>query len=156
VRRATWDETWISVARSIARRSQCVRAQIGCVIVTRTNRVIAVGYNGPPSGFTPSMESCTTFCDRGKSGPKPSTVTSYEDCPSVHAELNTISTCDRLACEGGTLYVTGGICFNCAKVIANCGVKRVIVVEDDTADHRKPDRSYAFMRRCGLEVIVRG
>lgn len=81
----------------------------------------------------------------------------YSDCPSLHAEANALMTCDRSVREGGTIYVTSHVCYGCAKLIANSGLRAVVVVlaadERDRA-YRDPDKSYALMEQCGVEVIV--
>lgn len=80
----------------------------------------------------------------------------YSDCPALHAEANALSVCDRSAREGGTVYVTSVVCFTCAKLLANSGLTRVVVGADVTKHvaHRRPARSYEFMRMCGLAVDI--
>lgn len=150
MRVATWDETWMEVARVIGLRSKCVRRQIGAVIVSPTNRIIATGYTGAPAG-APEHNDCTAVCARAW---KTAVGTSYADCVSVHAEANALLFCDRRDREGGTLYVTSAICWDCAKMIANSGLTTVhmIVAQEDA--HRNPSRSIEFMRQCGMTVEV--
>lgn len=156
--RSTWDQTWMAVADAVASRSRCTRAGVGAVVVTDTNRIVATGYNGPPATFRDkyrevlSHETCETFCHRATVGPTPATLASYHDCPSIHAEANALMFCDRNQREGGTIYVTGSICFTCAKLVANSGVKRVVARWDE--QYREPDRSKAFLADCGLTVVV--
>lgn len=77
----------------------------------------------------------------------------YADCPSLHAEANALSVCDRSQREGGTIYVTSAVCFNCAKLVANSGLARVVVGASATEHaHRQPEASYEFLRSCGLTV----
>jgi deoxycytidylate deaminase len=80
----------------------------------------------------------------------------YDDCPSLHAETNALSVCDRSQREGGTIYVTSHVCHACAKLIANSGLARVVVSTSAAADatHRQPERSYDLLRGCGLTVDV--
>jgi deoxycytidylate deaminase len=65
--------------------------------------------------------------------------------------------CDRFVREGGTIYVTGHVCHACAKLIANSGLAAVVVAlaadERDRA-YRDPDKSYALLEQCGVEVVV--
>ena len=92
-------------------------------------------------------------------GMKPtfSLSTDYSDCPALHAEANALMVCDRSSREGGTIYVTSHVCYGCAKLIANSGLAAVVVAlatdERDRA-YRDPDKSYALLEQCGLEVIV--
>lgn len=149
--RPTWDQTWFLVAHVIATRSRCVRDAVGAVIADETNRVVAVGYNGPPAGLPVSMlDECDRFCERAKTGETPD---SYVNCVANHAEINALSVCDRSSYERGTIYVTSATCFTCAKAIANSGLKR-IVVPANSAPHRDPARSYQFLRNCGITVIM--
>ena len=59
---------------------------------------------------------------------------------------------DRSLRAGGTIYVTGHVCFGCAKLIANSGLLRVVVAADNAAAHRNPQASYRFLQECGLIV----
>lgn len=144
----------MEVAGVIARRSRCVRDQVGAVIVDPTNRVVATAYNGPPAGY-PRSESCDQFCARAMDGPAMETLRTYEDCVALHAEANGLMVCDRTVRLGGTIYVTSAVCWSCAKLIANSGLKTVIVPldTDETHAHREGDRSYDFLESCGVEVI---
>ena len=148
--RPTWDDTWMDVAANIACRSLCVRAYVGAVIVSPTNRIIATGYNGPPAGFDHRDMMCNDWCPRVANGRLHEL---YEDCWSVHAETNAIAFCDRRDREAGTIYVTGAICVTCAKLIAASGLARCVYVDDGAAEHRAPAKGVAIMRECGLDVV---
>lgn len=159
--RLGWHETWLSVALVIANRSACDRAQVGAVIVDPTNRIIATGYNGPPAGF-PHVGGCLSWCTRAQeasvtTSPRVQRAIldqSYSECPALHSEANALSVCDRRDRLGGTIYVTGHVCYGCAKLIANSGLHRVVVMTADAAEHRQPEASYKFLRDCGLDVTV--
>lgn len=141
----------MEMALLVARRSLCVRAQCGCVITTKDNKMVATGYNGPPAGFAHHNLPCDRWCDRPRTGGGPA---GYDDCVTSHAEMNALVTGDRSRYEGGTIYCTRVPCFTCAKVIANSGVKTVMYLLDKPEDAgREPDRSVAFMRQCGLVVV---
>lgn len=164
--RPSWDETWLAVARTVAARSLCSRAQVGAVITDTRNRIVATGYNGPPAGFSTESAvsdeplTCEHWCDRGARqpnalemlfpallGPRPD----YTDCPSLHAEANALLAADRSSWQGGTIYVTGAICHACGKLIANSGLARVVVGAE------AEDRSYRvtghdLLRQCGLVI----
>ena len=169
--RPTWDDTWLSVARTVARRSLCVRDQVGAVIVNADNRIIATGYNGSPQGFNHWNKKCIEWCDRAQVTALTSFVVEdakktpvgvsydpdYHDCPSLHAEANALSVCDRTVRERGTIYVTSAVCFGCAKLIANSGLLRVVVDggTQERAPHRNAGKSYEFLKSCGLQVEFR-
>src|SRR5262252_239329 len=114
--RPTWYATWMRVADIMAQRSLCVRAKVGAVIIDANNRIVATGYNGPPAGFPHEDATCPAWCTRGRKGPNEMTMQSYTDCPALHAEANALSVCDRSVREGGSIFVTGHICFSCAKM----------------------------------------
>lgn len=149
-KRLSWDETWLNMAFSIAKRSRCVRDQVGAVIVDWENRIVAVSYNGPPAGW-PFDDYCNDFCPRAQHGPQSK---EYEDCPSLHAEANGLMVCDRTSRMNGTIYITSAVCFSCAKLIANSGLERVVVPENSQQKnlHRQSLQSYNFLKNCGIEV----
>lgn len=161
--RPGWDTTWMSVALVIAERSICDRAKVGAVIVSPKNRLLATGYNGPPSGQKSTIEiagvrkkaSCLYDCPRAQKKPE-DLDPGYTDCITIHAEMNAIAFCDRTAMDKSTLYCTGSICHGCAKVIANTGIKRVVCrVDREREFHRKPDFIVKLLEECGLTVVVR-
>lgn len=153
--RPTWDETWADVARTVGKRSRCGRAKVGAVIVDQTNRVVAVAYNGPPSGLSvawgPDCRSGDHPCARAQRSPDERSP-AYDDCFTIHAETNAIAFCDRREREGGTIYVVGAPCYTCAKLIANSGLARVVVVWDGDRSYRDPEVSETFLRSAGLMV----
>lgn len=150
--RPDWDIVWGSVAHTISRRSRCDGRQIGAAIVSADNSYVVVGYNGPPGGWqVEDGSTCQDWCPRMRDGAERSL--SYGNCVSVHAETNAIAKADRTRIDGGTLYVTSAICWDCGKVVANSGVARVVMKIDMKADaHREPMRTVQFLRDCGLEV----
>lgn len=198
--RRTWDDTWLDVAAVVARRSLCVRDQVGAVVVDPRNRVVATGYNGPPDGFEHGGLPCVEWCRRASPSPveswrlEPSTIpydveydgdvaylvwrghrveltdenlrrvgaepmsaeptSDYSDCPSLHAEANALSVCDRSVREGGTIYVTSQVCHACAKLVANSGLSTVVVRVTEDHPHRNFNESHEFLERCGLTVVT--
>lgn len=124
--RPTWDEVFMDLARLMARRSTCLRRQVGAVLV-RDHRAIASGYNGPPSGLLHCGER--GGCLREQLG-VPSGHR-QEICRALHAEQNVVL---QLAITGlsgrdTTLYVTHFPCFTCAKMLVQLGVREVIYAE---------------------------
>ena len=152
--RSTWDQTWIKVAQAMAGRSACTNRRVGVVIVDPNNRPISVGYNGPPAGYE-STSSCSDFCPR-------SVVTNinsvrgsrYDNCVSVHAEANALIFADRQSYAGGTIYVTNPCCWDCAKLVANSGLKRVVLQFSDADKHADVETPANFLRSCGLQVDI--
>lgn len=165
--RPGWDETWLAQAACMAPRSLCNRDQVGAVIVTERNRIVATGYNGPPTWFRHDDRSCRYWCPRAQQAQHSRQVDDlhvdglttplsqdYSDCPSLHAEANALSVCDRTQREGGTLYVTSHVCYPCAKLVANSGVRRLVVRHRTGFEHRDPVATYEFLTRCHVSVTV--
>lgn len=102
----------MKTAEAVSELGTCNRLRVGAVI-TRGGRIISTGYNGAPSG----MDHCHH-------------ETSDEPCRiSVHAEANAIAFAARLGGVGtndATLFVTHAPCWECAKLIINSGIHRVV------------------------------
>lgn len=148
--RTTWEETWLAVATAISRRSLCIGRQVGAVIVTSANRPVAVGYNGPPANLDRSTR-CDSFCPRAVSKNRGE---SYGNCVSVHAEANALLFADRDQYAGGTIYVTNPCCWDCTKLVANSGVKRVVVIISEQDAHTDFSKSHDFLLQNGIVVDV--
>ena len=149
--RKTWDETWLDVARVIATRSRCSRAQIGSVVVSSNNRICATGYNGPAANW-PHSDECSNWCPRAK-GEAP-LDNMYDACPAVHAEANALLYVDRSQVEGGTIYITSASCMQCAKLISNSGILRVVMLVREVDTHRRPEDVIAYLKTCGIDVCA--
>jgi dCMP deaminase len=150
--RPTWDEVWLQAAAVVAERSLCSRAHVGAVITDSRNRIISTGYNNPPAGFNHGSMPCINWCPRANK--TDDFHPEYDDCYALHAEANALIAADRSTWQGGTIYVLGDCCFNCAKLIANSGLARVVVKVDQTSDHRQPAKTYRFLRGLNIEVEV--
>jgi deoxycytidylate deaminase len=75
------------------------------------------------------------------------------DCTAVHAEMNALLHSSRAERAGGTLYVTGWPCWQCALAVANSGVATVVSVDPDLGPgRRQAGRAAEVLRRSGLEV----
>lgn len=143
--RPTWDEIFMEQAQLMARRSTCLRRQVGAVLV-REHRAIASGYNGPPSGLPHCEER--GGCLREQLG-VPSGHR-QEICRALHAEQNVIL---QLAITGlsgkeTTLYVTHFPCFTCAKLLVQLGVRKIVYA------HGYPDHFSAdLLEEAGVEIV---
>ena len=149
--RPSWDETWMNVAHSIALRSRCSRAQIGAVVVSKDQRISSTGYNGPAATF-PNEGECINWCPRAQGVVPLDNL--YDACPSIHAEANALLYVDRSRVEGGTIYITDVACLQCAKLVSNSGVARVVMKISSKASHRKPDETIAYLKKCEIEVTI--
>lgn len=115
--RPSWDEYFMGLAHRVATRATCPRAAVGAVIV-KDNRILGTGYNGSPSG--------TAHCiDEG-------CIMSRNHCiRTIHAEVNAIlDALQRGSVRGATLYCTHYPCANCAKLIKQVGIIKVVYGRD--------------------------
>lgn len=101
--------------------STCARRQFMAIVVDAHGRVIGTGYNGSPSG----MAHCDQACPHLSDPPGLSSVDAA-NCIAIHAEANALMYSDHTERQGGTLYVNGLPCADCAKLIAGSGVARVV------------------------------
>ena len=162
--RPDWDEIWLEVASAVAERSLCVRAQVCAVIVDTHHRMVSTGYNGPPAEFLHHGEPCDRWCPRAFNQVEARTIGGEvvfryggesERCVSVHAEANALIAADRSRWQGGTMYVTKHPCWECAKLIANSGLERLVVRPvDPTPQGHHSERTYDFLEMCGVTVEV--
>lgn len=101
-----------------AHRGTCLRKRVGCVIA-REGRVLTLGYNGAPKGLPHCLDhGCIIGPDGGCTR-------------AAHAEANAIAFAARhgIKLDGATLYVTTSPCKNCASLIINAGIQRVVFAE---------------------------
>lgn len=134
----------MEIARLVARRSTCLRRQVGAVVVKDKN-ILATGYNGTPSGITHCSE---VGCLRQKLG-VPSGER-HELCRGLHAEQNAIIQAAKHGVNIGeaTLYCTNSPCVICTKMIINSGVHRIVYLEG------YPDTlSLEMLRESAIEVF---
>ncbi len=143
--RPTWDEYFMNITKEVAKRSTCMRRNVGAIIV-KDKQILATGYNGAPMGFVHCEdEGCLRERLNVPSGER------HELCRAVHAEQNAIiqSAVHGVSVKGGTLYCTTAPCLLCAKMIINAGIVRVVYLEgypDTTSLH--------FFKTAGVEVVV--
>ena len=138
-----WDSYFMEIAYVVAKRSTCLRRQIGALLV-KDKHILATGYNGAPSGLAHCGE---VGCLREQLG-VPSGER-HELCRALHAEQNAIiqAAVQGISVAGSTLYCTTSPCSLCAKMLINAGVKRVVF------DGVYPDeRAMAFFKEAGVEV----
>ena len=149
--RPSWDETWLAVADVVSKRSKCSRAQMGAVIVSADQHIVATGYNGPAAAW-PGAGECINWCERAKGAT--GLGTEYSGCPAIHAEANALLYVDRSKSLGGTMYIVSPPCDPCAKLISNSGLSRVVcrISEDDM--HRNPEAVIAYLEKCGVSVTI--
>lgn len=150
--RPGWDETWLEVAATIAKRSLCINSKVGAVLVSSDNFVVSASYNGPPKGLNLSGP-CGNWCDRAKyRGAAGAGTANYERCASIHAEANAIIRADHSQIQGGTLFCTRLPCIGCARLVANSGVARIVAWQTDEDDEVRSKSTINFLVDAGLTV----
>jgi dCMP deaminase len=142
----SFDDIYMDLAVNLAKRSHCVRAQVGAVL-TKDTRIVSLGYNGPPAGtHNCDIEWPVEGCPRDSKG----------SCSlALHAEQNAIlyASKNNVSIEGSTLYVTLSPCIACARVIYTTGIKRIYYLHS-YADFKglKSDEGVDFLQKFGVEV----
>lgn len=127
------DKRYIRMAQIWAENSYCNRRKVGALIV-KDKMIISDGYNGTPAGFE-------NVCEDENGLTKPYVL---------HAEANAITkiACSNNSSKGATMYVTTSPCIECAKLIIQAGIKRVIYSEK----YRLED-GLDLLRRANIEVV---
>lgn len=142
-RRPSWDEYFMEVAQLVAKRSTCLRRNVGAVLV-KDKRILATGYNGSPRG----LKHCLDIgCIRQKlnipSGER------HELCRALHGEQNALiqASLHGIGVEGSTLYATNQPCIICAKMLINAGIKEIVV-----ADGYPDKMAMEFLKEAKIKV----
>ena len=132
-KQAKVDRLYMRMARIWAENSYCERRKVGALLV-KNQMIISDGYNGTPSGFE-------NHCEDENNVSKPYVL---------HAEANAITKVARSnnSSDGATLYVTASPCIECAKLIIQAGIKRVVYVEK----YRLME-GVELIERAGIEVV---
>lgn len=139
----SWDEYFMGIALFSAQRSKDNSTQVGACIVNSDKKIVSVGYNGMPTGC---IDDEMPWERTGES----SLDTKY---PFVcHAELNAILNSSMNGVNGATLYVTLFPCNECAKAIIQCGIKKVVYLENKYADTESVKASVMMLEKCGVAV----
>jgi len=143
--RPTWDEYFMEVARTIAKRATCDRGRSGCVIA-RDNQILVTGYVGSPAGLPHCDDvghlmrkmihadgSITQHCVR-----------------TVHAEQNAICQAAKkgISIAGGTVYCRMTPCRTCAMLLINCGIVRVVCEKH----YHDENDSLEMFRTAGIKI----
>lgn len=127
-----FDHSYLKMAAIWAQNSYCKRRQVGALIV-KDRMIISDGYNGTPSGFE-------NICEDESGVTKPYVL---------HAEANAITKVAKSgnSSQGSTLYVTASPCLECAKLIIQAGITRVVYRDE----YRLTD-GVDLLRKAGIEV----
>lgn len=134
--RAGWDEYFMNIAREVSTRSTCDRKFVGAVIV-RDKTILSTGYNGSIR----SLPHCTEEGHMMEGG---------HCVATIHAEANALIQAAKngASIEGAAFYTTASPCWNCFKMIANAGIKRICFGE-----FYRDQRIFDFAKRLGIELV---
>jgi len=127
------DQQYLKMAAIWSQNSYCRRRKVGALLV-KDRMIISDGYNGTPSGFE---NVCEDEQNRTKA---------YV----LHAEANAITKVAKSnnSSEGATLYITSSPCMECAKLIIQAGIKRVVFTEE-----YRLDDGLTLLKRANIEVV---
>lgn len=127
------DQRYLQMALIWAQNSYCKRRQVGALVV-KDKMIISDGYNGTPSGFE-------NICEDENNKTKPYVL---------HAEANAITKVAKSSnsSDGATMYVTSSPCMECAKLIIQAGIKRVVFT-----DNYRLEDGIQLLKRADIEVV---
>jgi len=143
------DKYCLNIAVQCAKQSTAIKLKVGAVII-KDNHIISDGYNGTPSGFNNTCETCTKGIDN---------CTEVKFCRNckyfktkdevLHAESNAILKCakDGIATKNTTLYITHSPCIDCAKLIIQAGIKRVVYL-----DKYRKDDGIKLLKKYNIKI----
>lgn len=131
-RQSQFDRRYLEMARIWAQNSYCKRRQVGALIV-KERMIISDGFNGTPAGFE-------NVCEDENNKTKPYVL---------HAEANAITKVAKSnnSSDGATLYITTSPCMECAKLIIQAGIRRVVYCDS----YHTPD-GIALLHQAGIEI----
>ena len=168
-----FDSAYLKIAEIWAQNSFARRAKVGAIIV-KDNRIISDGFNGTPVGFDNTCEEyrCLLMHDNSAECPISPEITIADKLKAnthacyvcggcscsemvtkkevLHAEANAITKLCQSAqsSEGATIYVTMSPCFDCAKLIIQAGIKRVVYKEQ-----YRETAGLELLKDAGIELV---
>jgi dCMP deaminase len=135
-----WIDAFMDTAERFAQLSSAKRLKVGAVVV-KDNRIISIGYNGMPAGWTNECEHVIQLSD--------DTVELKTKDEVIHAETNAIAKLarDGESGNGSTMFCTHAPCVQCAKIIYGAGVSNFYYRESyrDTS-------GIDFLSKCNIIV----
>jgi dCMP deaminase len=145
--RPSWDEYFIEISKSVAKRATCNRGRSGCVIA-KDKQILVTGYVGAPKGLPHCDEAGHQF---KKTIHEDGRIT--EHCVrTTHAEQNAICQAAKngISIDGATLYCKMTPCNVCAKMIINSGIKRVVTEKD----YQASEDSKKMFKEAGIKLEI--
>ena len=135
-----WVDAFMDTAERFAQLSSAKRLQVGAVVV-KDNRIISIGYNGTPAGWSNDCEDIVQWPD--------DTVTTKTKDEVIHAEANAISKLARSNDSGlgSDMFISHAPCVHCAKLIYGAGISKVYYRQS----YRDTD-GIDFLTKCNIDV----
>ena len=135
-----WIDAFMDTAERFAQLSSAKRLQVGAVVV-KDNRIISIGYNGMPSGWSNECENIVQHSD--------DTVTTVTKDEVIHAEANAILKLarDGESGYGSSLFCTHAPCIHCSKLIHGAGISKVYY-----RDTYRDSIGLEFLEKCNISV----
>lgn len=139
-------ESYMEIAKILSKRSNCVGAQVGAIIV-KDDRILSTGYNGTPKGY----DNC---CDVWGNQVYPEHY-EWSKIYEIHAEQNAIIWAARkgISIEGAEIYSTMRPCTQCTKLIIGSGIKKIYYCMDYPKEYHLNMELEKFLEDNGVEII---
>ena len=142
--RPDWDTYFMSIAKVVASRSNCIKRKVAAVIV-KDRRIISTGYNGTPRGAKNCSEGgCPRCSGMAASG------SALDECLCCHGEENAITQAayHGTSLKGSTLYTTFAPCLLCTKMIINSGIVEVVYNQEYPLN----EKALSLVHQCGIAL----
>lgn len=139
-----WDEYFMEIAKLSARRSKDPARQVGACIVSEDNRILSIGYNGAPNGFSDE------YMPWGKDKQEDELYRKF--LYACHAEMNAIVNFrgTKKDLENAKIYLDLFPCNECAKIIIQAGIKEVIYLSDEDDGKATNTAAKMLFKTCGV------
>jgi dCMP deaminase len=150
MKKPNWDEYFIEIAKVVKSRADCLRRQVGAVIV-KDLRIVSTGYNGTPHGIKNCTQGGCQRCFLRHQG-KLESGEKEESCICLHAEQNAIIQAAYLgvSTKGATMYITSNPCSTCAKMIINAGIICVVCYKN-----HHDEGGIDLLKKADVEVVIK-
>lgn len=132
---------YMEIAEIVSKQSSAKRLQVGAIIV-KDDRIISIGYNGMPAGWT---NVCEEVIEQHEDGGQ---ITRTKD-EVIHAEANAVAKLAKgtESGDGSTMFLTHAPCIHCAKQVYTAGIKKVYY-----RNTYRDTQGLEFLKKCGLDV----
>lgn len=134
-------DAYMDVAERFAQLSSAKRLKVGAIVV-KDDRIISIGYNGMPAGWTNECEEVVEYLEDG------GVITKTKD-EVIHAEANAIAKLAKSSesGDGSTMFLTHAPCIHCAKQVYTAGIKKVYY-----RNSYRDTIGIDFLNHCGISV----